>query len=85
MPIIVLYVKYITCEYWWLLLAYRLATPLYTTATIAGRVLFNYLVRTYREICQIIVITITNNNFRLCYVSSKLDQVLLLLLLTTKL
>jgi hypothetical protein len=37
------------------------------------------------EICQIIVITITNNNFRLRYVSSKLDQVLLLLLLTNKL
>jgi hypothetical protein len=37
------------------------------------------------ERCQIIVITITNNNFRLRYVSSKLDQVLLLLLLTNKL
>jgi hypothetical protein len=34
---------------------------------------------------QIIVRTITNNNFRLRYVSSKLDQVLLLLLLTNKL
>jgi hypothetical protein len=44
-----------------------------------------YWVRTYRERCQIIVITITNNNFRLRYVSSKLDQVLLLLLLTNKL
>jgi hypothetical protein len=38
-----------------------------------------------RERCQIIVITITNNSFRLRYVSSKLDQVLLLLLLTYKL
>jgi hypothetical protein len=38
-----------------------------------------------RERYQIIVITITNNNFRLRYVSSKLDQVLLLLLLTNKL
>jgi hypothetical protein len=38
-----------------------------------------------RERCQIIGITITNNNFRLRYVSSKLDQVLLLLLLTNKL
>jgi hypothetical protein len=38
-----------------------------------------------RERCQIIVITTTNNNFRLRYVSSKLDQVLLLLLLTNKL
>jgi hypothetical protein len=38
-----------------------------------------------RERCQIIVITITNNNFRLRYVSSKLDQGLLLLLLTNKL
>jgi hypothetical protein len=38
-----------------------------------------------REIYQIIVITIANNNFRLRYVSSKLDQVLLLLLLTNKL
>jgi hypothetical protein len=41
--------------------------------------------RSRRERCQIIVITITNNNFRLCYVSSKLDQVLLLLLMTNKL
>jgi hypothetical protein len=38
-----------------------------------------------RERYQIIVITITNNNFRLRYVSSKLDHVLLLLLLTNKL
>jgi hypothetical protein len=37
------------------------------------------------ERCQIIVITITHNNFRLRYVSSKLDQVLLLLLLTNML
>jgi hypothetical protein len=41
--------------------------------------------RVDRERYQIIVITITNNNFRLRYVSSKLDQVLLLLLLTNKL
>jgi hypothetical protein len=34
---------------------------------------------------QIIFKTITNNNFRFYYVSSKLDQVLLLLLLTYKL
>jgi hypothetical protein len=43
------------------------------------------LYRESGERCQIIVITITNNNFRLRYVSSKLDQVLLLLLLTNKL
>jgi hypothetical protein len=38
-----------------------------------------------RERYQIIFKTITNDNFRFNYVSSKLDQVLFLLLLTNKL
>jgi hypothetical protein len=45
----------------------------------------SYVYVMYAERYQIIFITITNNNFRFYYILSKLDQVLLLLLLINKL
>jgi hypothetical protein len=45
----------------------------------------SYVYVIHAEIYQIIFITITNNNFQFYYVSSKLDQVFLLLLLTNTL